>query len=309
MPEADVDPGLHRRKLRSVLRQLREACGKTQSETAAEMFWSVSKLIRIESGSVTISPNDLQALVKSYGVTDEATIENLVKLARLARGRSWLSEFRDVASDEFLAYLAYEEMAARSHNFQPVLVPGLLQTEEYAMAIVRTIRGPKIPSRLEKLVRLRISRQENVFSRTDPFNVYFLLDESAVRRPVGNAAIMRKQLQRLQEISQHENVWIGIIPFTAGFYRSIRVPFVVLEFSQPEDQAVLYLEYPKKEEIIREDVPVIDNETGNGPTLPTYLEIFAELQQLTSPEKTTAILESALVALDAEVRSSEDESG
>ena len=124
MPEADVDPGVHRRKLRSVLRQLREACGKTQSETAAEMFWSVSKLIRIESGSVTISPNDLRALVKSYGVSDEATIESLVELARLARGRSWLSEFRDVASDEFLAYLAYEEMAVRSHNFQPVLVPG-----------------------------------------------------------------------------------------------------------------------------------------------------------------------------------------
>jgi len=308
MTERDIDPGVHRRKLRSILRQLRENCGKTQSATAAEMSWSVSKLIRIESGSVTISVNDLRALVRSYGVTDDERIEELVKLARLARGHSWLNGYRDVASDEYLAYLAYEELAVRSHNFQPVLVPGLLQTEEYALEVIRTIRGPKIPSRLDRLVELRISRQEKVFSRTDQFDLNFLLDESVVRRPVGSAAIMRKQLQRLYELSQRDNVSIGIIPFAAGFYRSIRVPFVVFEFSQPEDQAILYLEYPKKEEIIREDVPALDGETGSGPTSPpTYLEIFAELQQLTSAEQTMAILQNALADMAAHAQISEPE--
>jgi transcriptional regulator with XRE-family HTH domain len=308
MVERDIDPGVHRRKLRSILRQLRENCGKTQSATAAEMSWSVSKLIRIESGSVTISVNDLRALVRSYGVTDDERIEELVKLARLARGHSWLNGYRDVASDEYLAYLAYEELAVRSHNFQPVLVPGLLQTEEYALEVIRTIRGPKIPSRLDRLVELRISRQEKVFSRTDQFDLNFLLDESVVRRPVGSAAIMRKQLQRLYELSQRDNVSIGIIPFAAGFYRSIRVPFVVFEFSQPEDQAILYLEYPKKEEIIREDVPALDGETGSGPTSPpTYLEIFAELQQLTSAEQTMAILQNALADMAAHAQISEPE--
>jgi transcriptional regulator with XRE-family HTH domain len=308
MVERDIDPGVHRRKLRSILRQLRENCGKTQSATAAEMSWSVSKLIRIESGSVTISVNDLRALVRSYGVTDDERIEELVKLARLARGHSWLNGYRDVASDEYLAYLAYEELAVRSHNFQPVLVPGLLQTEEYALEVIRTIRGPKIPSRLDRLVELRISRQEKVFSRTDQFDLNFLLDESVVRRPVGSAAIMRKQLQRLYELSQRDNVSIGIIPFAAGFYRSIRVPFVVFEFSQPEDQAILYLEYPKKEEIIREDVPALDGETGSGPTSPpTYLEIFAELQQLTSAEQTMAILQNALADMAAYAQISEPE--
>ena len=122
MPERDIDPGVHRRKLRSILRQLRESCGKTQSATAEEMSWSVSKLIRIESGSVTISVNDLRALLGSYGVTDKEKIESLVLLARLARGHSWLSGYRDVASEEYLAYLAYEEMATINYNFQPVLV-------------------------------------------------------------------------------------------------------------------------------------------------------------------------------------------
>lgn len=299
MPERDIDPGVHRRKLRSILRQLRESCGKTQSVTAHEMSWSVSKLIRIESGSVSISVNDLRALVKSYGVTDDEKVEELVGLARLARGHSWLSGYRDVASEAYLAYLAYEELAVRSYNFQPVLVPGLLQIEEYAAAIVRTIRGPKIPSRLERLVELRISRQEKVFSRTDQFNLHFLLDESVVRRPVGSAAIMRRQLQRLLELGERDNVSIEIIPFKAGFYRSIRVPFVVFEFSQPEDQAILYLEYPKREEIIREDVPVADGDPGSGPTTPpTYLEIFAELQQLTSAQKTMEILQEALADVD-----------
>jgi transcriptional regulator with XRE-family HTH domain len=309
MSEEDADPGVHRRKLRSTLRQLREGCGKTQSATAEEMSWSVSKVIRIESGSVSISVTDLKALLQCYSVTDEEIIQNLVTVAKLARKRSWLSGYRDVASEEYLAYLGYEEMAVRSHNFQPVLVPGLLQTEEYAMAVVRTIRGPKIPSRLEKLVELRISRQEKVFARTNSsqIDLYFLLDESVVRRPVGGVDVMRKQLQQIAEIGERDNVWLGIIPFTAGFYRSIRVPFVLLEFSQPEDQAVLYLEYPQKEEIIREDVPAIDSEAGSGPAPPTYLEVFAELQQFTSPEETTRILQSALTDLGAETQPSERE--
>jgi transcriptional regulator with XRE-family HTH domain len=302
MPERDIDPGVHRRRLRSILRQLRESSGKTQAAIAREMSWSVSKLIRIESGSVSISVNDLKALVNSYGITDGEKVEELVTLAKLARGHSWLHGYRDVASNEYLAYLAYEELAVRSHNFQPALVPGLLQTEEYAAAVMRTIRGPKIPSRLEKLVELRISRQEKIFSRADQFDMYFLLDESVVRRPVGSAATMLRQLQHLNVLRHRDNVWIGIIPFTAGFYRSIRVPFVVFEFSQLEDQAILYLEYPKKEEIIREDVPAPDGEIGSGPTSPpTYLEIFAELQQLTSEEQTTAILQAALADLEAQI--------
>jgi len=297
--EDDVDPGVHRRKLRSILRHEREICGKTQTATAEAMSWSVSKLIRIESGSVSISVNDLRALLRYYDVIEEERVESLVMLARLARRHSWLNAYKDVASTEYLAYLGYEELAVRSYNFQPVLVPGLLQTEEYAAAIIHTIRGPKIPSRIEKLVELRIARQEKVFARTNGFDLYFLLDESVVRRPVGGLDIMRKQLQWLLEINERDNVTIGIIPFKAGFYRSIRVPFVVFEFPQPEDQAVLYLEYPQKEEIIREDIPPGDGDTGSGPTAPpTYLEIFAELQQFTTPEGSTQILRSALEDLD-----------
>src|SRR5580698_10194057 len=276
MPEQDVDPSVHRRKLRNILRQLREDCGKKQNGTAAAMSWSVSKLIRIESGSVTISVNDLKALLQLYGITDPEYVDSLVEMAKLARQRSWLS----------------------SYNFQPVLVPGLLQLEEYARSIIMVVRGPKIPSRIEGLVELRTIRQEKVFSRSD-IHLHFLIDESAIRRPVGGAEVMDRQIRHLLEVGQHDNVSISIIPFEAGFYRSIRVPFVVFQFGQPEDEAILYLEYPQGEEIVREDIPAADGETGSELTPPTYLEIFAELEQHTSEAKTKAILESALKDLQS----------
>jgi transcriptional regulator with XRE-family HTH domain len=299
MSDQDVDPGVHRRKLRSILRQLRDDCGKTQNATAEAMSWSVSKLIRIESGSVTISVNDLRALLQCYNVTDPDRIEELVEMTKQARRRSWLNAYKGVASEVFLSYLAYEEMASTSYNFQPVLVPGLLQTEEYATGVVETIRGPKIPSRLQGLVDLRILRQEKVLARSD-FELRFLLDESAVRRPVRSRETMSRQIRHLMDIGHRDNVSVRIIPFTVGFYRSIRVPFVVLQFGRPEDEAILYLEYPQGEEIIREDVPLEDGEAGSGPTTPpTYLEIFAELEHLTSRDTTAAILESALRDLDS----------
>jgi transcriptional regulator with XRE-family HTH domain len=298
MSGEDIDPGVARRKLRTTLRQLREAAGETQSSTSEEMSWSVSKLIRIESGSVNISVNDLRALLQYYGVVDQEMVQHLVNEAKLARGRSWLSGYRDVASDEYLAYLGYEEIAVRSYNFQPVLIPGLLQTEEYAMAVLRVMRGPKIPSRLEKLVELRTSRQERVLSRADQLNLFFLLDESVVRRPVGGPEVMQNQLKYLQTLGRRDNISIRVIPFEVGFYRSIHVPFVILEFSQPEDTAILYLESPDREEIIREDVPGYVAESEWQPSSPsTYLEVFAELERLTSENQTAHILRSALEML------------
>ena len=296
MPERDVDPGVHRRKLRNMLRQSREYRGFTQSAVADEMSWSVSKLIRIESGSVTISVNDLRALLGYYGITDEEEVNSLLEMARLARKRSWLQQYRDIASAAYLAYLGAEETAVRSYNFEPVLVPGLLQTDEYAREVLRVLRGSKIPSRTEGLVELRITRQERVFSRTDPaLDLHFLLDESVIRRPVGSREVMSRQISHLLDLSQRDNVAIRVIPYSVGLYRSVGVPFALLEFSAPEDETLLYLEYPQGDEIIREDVPGFDNLTEDAPTTPpTYLEIFSELEQNTSADQTADILRSAL---------------
>ena len=148
-------------------------------------------------------------------------------------------------------------------------------------------------------MELRIARQDRVFSRDDGFELYYLLDESVIRRAVGGTDIMKRQVRHLLETCQQDNnVTIRIVPFRVGLYRSIRVPFVVLEFSEPEDEAILYLEYPQGDSLIREDGPIDDAATSPNlaapTTPPTYLEIFSELVQHTSEEETVQIFENVL---------------
>jgi|SRR5579859_7274515 len=297
----DVDPSVYRRRLRNTLRRRRESLGITQSNAAGEMSWSVSKLIRIETGSVTISVNDLRALLAHYQITDAEEIARLIDMAKRSRQSSWLKAYKDIATEVFLAFLGHEDAAVSSYSFQPILVPGLLQTDEYAVETLKVTRGSKEPKRIDGLVDLRIARQERVFARTDGFKLHYLLDESVVRRAVGGRTVMKRQIGHLIESCQQDNVSIRIIPFEVGLYRSIRVPFVVLEFSAPEDEPILYLEYPEGEFLIRDDGPFEDDDKGttSPPTTPpTYLQIFAELQELTSEAQTMEILHGALTALD-----------
>jgi transcriptional regulator with XRE-family HTH domain len=305
MPERTLDPSIYRRKLRNILRQLREERHITQRAAADEMSWSLSKLIRIESGGVTISVNDLKALLQFYDVTEQSTINELVEMARSSRLKSsWLTAYRGIATEVYLSFLAHEDAAVRSSSFQPVLVPGLLQTEAYTEAVLRILRGPKDPRRLDSLLELRLARQERFLARAGTIKLSFLLDESVVRRVVGSAEVMREQVRHLLDLAQRGEISVQVIPFGAGIYRSIRVPFVVLESGEPEEPAVLYLEYPQGEQLIREDAPIEPgtaapaHTTPTAPdaptTPPTYLEIFSELQALTSGEQTIQILQGAL---------------
>lgn len=143
------DPTIPRRRLRSELRKAREAANMSQRDVAAAMDWSASKLIRIESGAVNISTNDLRALLHHYGIEGDR-IATLVELARAARGQTPWAIYRDVASPEYIAFLGYESSASVIRNFEPMLVPGLLQTEDYARTVIRlleaTIRGRSIHS-------------------------------------------------------------------------------------------------------------------------------------------------------------------
>src|SRR5690349_2020111 len=123
------DPTIHRRRLRSELRRAREASGRTQWETAQAMDWSLSKLIRIETGAVRVSTNDLRAML-SYYTVDAERVAALVEVARAAREQPRWARYRDVASPEYLVFLGFESSATVIRNFEPILIPGLLQTEE-----------------------------------------------------------------------------------------------------------------------------------------------------------------------------------
>ncbi len=279
------DPTIHRRRLRNELRRAREDAHSTQKEVTTAMDWSTSKLIRIESGTVNISTNDLRALLTFYGVTPDR-VDELVQLARAAREVTPWSPWRNVVSPEYLAFLGYESSASIIRNFEPVLIPGLVQTEEYARAVIETIEPQ---DKVEPLVDLRMQRQE-LLVRTNPPKLNFILDEAVIRRRVGGTDVMRRQIRRLLEVSQQAHITVRVVSFEHGMYPRLRVPYVLFEFQADEDEDVLYVENPLGESIIRENSP-----EERGPvTPPNYLNFFWEIEQIAPRDDAPRLLQTAL---------------
>ena len=154
-------PLVQRRRLRAELKKARQVSGLTQEQVAHEMDWSLSKIIRIESASSGISANDLKALLQLYGVKDPGQVDSLVALARAARERSWWSKYRDVAPQSLLQLIEYESAAHAIRQFETLVIPGILQTEDYAGAVIQNYYGEGPGSdQLRALVELRIRRED-----------------------------------------------------------------------------------------------------------------------------------------------------
>ncbi|MGH3765722.1 MAG: helix-turn-helix domain-containing protein [Pseudonocardiaceae bacterium] len=281
------DPTIQRRRLRSELRKAREAANMSQREVAGAMDWSPSKLIRIESGQVNISTNDLRALLGHYGI-DADRIANLIEVARAAREPTPWSVYRDVASPEYIAFLGYESSASVIRNFEPVLVPGLLQTEDYARVVIRMLEGHN-PHKIDPLVDLRGQRQEILEREARP-SLHFIMDEAVIRRVAGGHDIMRRQLRQLQTFAEYPNITIRIASFDHGLYSCQRAPYILLEFPDPEDGDILYVENPQGEYIIRESSP--EEEDRESPV--GYLGAFWELEQIASAEDALNLLQHAI---------------
>lgn len=235
-------PTVGRRRLRAALRSAREAAGLTQEQVAEAMDWSLSKLIRIEAGSVSVSTNDVKALLSHYHVRDPAQVSELVELARVARQRAWWAQFRDSTPAAFLAYIGLEAEASKLSFFQSVGMPGLMQTEAYANSIT-TFMVPALvdPTRVKEIVSLRLRRQQEVLDRPDPPEIDVVLDESTLHRQIGSADVMRGQLLHLVKLGSARNVTIRVLPFTSGMYTA-QNQFIILQFAGEGDLDVVYLE-------------------------------------------------------------------
>lgn len=262
-------PAVQRRRLRAELRRARLEADLTQDQVASAMDWSLSKLIRIENGSVGISTNDLRAILQYYKITDSDRVAELVAMGRAARERSWWSDYRDVASKPVLQVIEYEAAAIISRNFQPQVVPGLLQTEEYARAVLGSLNSQSLQERVDSLVGIRMRRQE-LLDRADPPLLFFIMDEAVVRRLVGGEAVMRRQLRRLSEVSAKPSVTVEIVPFSAGIHPGMLGPFVIYEFPDAADDDTVYLENQQGEFINRDDPEEIL----------AYRERFEQLREL-----------------------------
>lgn len=293
MPAYAPDPAVQRRRLRSELRKAREAAGKTQKAVAEEMDWSPSKLIRIETGLVNISTNDLKALLQSYNVAPDR-VPGLIETAKAAREQTPWNAYKGVASPELIAYLGYESSASIIRVFEPVLIPGLLQTEEYARVVISVIlEQPPDAQDVTDLVELRMDRQERVLHGDNPPECHFLLDEPVILRAVGGKDVMRRQLRHLQEQAEESNMTVRIVPLSYGLYEHVRLPYILLEFPDVADEDVLYLEDAVDEIIIRENS--LDETTKLTPLTPAhYLSHFWEFEQLIDKADTSPALDRAI---------------
>jgi transcriptional regulator with XRE-family HTH domain len=239
-------PLVQRRRLRAELKKARQTSGLTQDQVAAEMDWSPSKVIRIEAGSSGISANDLKALLQLYGVKDLEQIDSLLALARAGREqRSWWREYREVAPQSLLQLIEYESVAHVIRQFESMVIPGILQTEGYAHAVLENHYNEEPGSdQLHALVELR-TRREDLFDAENRPSFHFILDEAVVRRKVGGPSVMRRQLKRLIEVAEKPDVTIEMIPFSAGLHAGMKGPFEIIEFANPSDRDIVYLETPR----------------------------------------------------------------
>jgi transcriptional regulator with XRE-family HTH domain len=230
--------------LTSELVRLRKGRKLTQNQVAQQLEWSTSKIIRIEGGKTPITRSDLQVLLLQYGVSDAAETEKLQDLAREARTPGWWDEYRDeVEESEFLEYVGYEAGAAAIKSYQASLVPGILQTREYAEVIAEHFHLGAVKA--DSTVKFRLRRQVEMSKRERPPLRSFVIDEGVIRRQVGvksDPLVMPNQLRHLVDEATHNDaITIRVVPFSVGAHSGMRGPFTILEFDGPLED-ILYLE-------------------------------------------------------------------
>jgi transcriptional regulator with XRE-family HTH domain len=239
-----------RRRLTAELRRLRAHAELTQRQVADSLDWSPSKVIRIEQGTVRIGVTDLQALLSLYKVTDPSVVADLTVMARESKKLPF-AEYRDVLSAEVIRYFQYEANASIIRQVTPLLVPGLLQTEEYTRALLDAYLTPT--DAIDKIVESRKERRE-LFERSKPPEAFFILDEAVLRREVGGPKVMGRQIDHLVAMSQRPDVSLQVIRFPAGAHSAMAGPFVHLEFPADNDPDVIFIENTLGDTLFRDDL-------------------------------------------------------
>jgi transcriptional regulator with XRE-family HTH domain len=269
-----------RRRLRTELLAARQKAGLTQQQVADAMEWSLSKMNRIEKAKSGITTNDLRALLRLYGITDNQRAEELLDLAREAKQRPWWRSYSDFASAELLELIEYQSASSAVSQFQANLVPGILQTEDYASAVLQAFYDENsTDERVAALVDLRTQRRRLLTSENAP-RFYFVLDESVIHRPVGGPAVMSRQLQNLVATAELPNVTIRVIPFAAGLHLGMKGPFVVVQFDDAPDETIVFLE-GQRGDFISDDPREAEN----------FLEAFKRITAASlSPSDSTGLL-------------------
>jgi len=255
-----------RRRLRTEIRAARLKKELTQEQVAEAMEWSLSKMNRIEKAKSSISVNDLKVLLPFYGITKKEKVDELVAMAKAARQSPWWRRYSEVAPPALLELIDYESAASSVSQFETMFVPGILQTEEYASAVLQVFYDEKsAPEKVAALVDLRTRRRDLLAGENAP-KFSFILDESVLHRLAGNPGITSRQLLHLVNAAELPNVTIQVVPFTAGLHPGMKGPFELIQFEDTPDENLVFLEGPRGDFL--SDEP---RETEN------YLEAFKRI--------------------------------
>lgn len=228
---------VQQRRLARILRSLREGAGLTIEQVAKELELSPSTISRMETAQVGVRPRDVKALLELYEVTAVRHAE-LLELARKSRQQPWWYEYREIPA---ASVVGYEFDASSVRQYVTMVLPGLFQTREYAAEVLRSIR-PDAPAReIEQRLELRMHRQELLTQEGAP-DLWIILDEATLHRPIGGPAVMRTQLQRLIEVSALPKITLQVLPFSAGPHAGLDGDFTIYSFSDPADPDLVFIE-------------------------------------------------------------------
>jgi len=264
------------------LRRLREAKQISPEDAGYVIRASHSKISRLETGRVSFKDRDIVDLLTLYGVTNETQREEIRALAARTNSPGWWQDYSDMLASWFEEYLGLEEAAVQISTYEAQFVPGLLQTEDYASAVI--LLEYSNPKEISRRVSLRIARQA-ILSRPDPTSLWAVLDEAVLRRPIGGIRAMRAQVKHLIEMSQQPNVTIQIMPLTAGGHAAAGGSFSMLHFAEDDLPDLVYLEQlASAQYLVKPDV------------VDTYCEVLDRLRRdAATPADSLKILQARLL--------------
>ncbi len=285
-PKIDGGVTVTRMMLGAELRRLREESGYTPQDAAAHIRASHAKISRMELGRVGFKPHDVADLLTLYGVSDEERRAAYLAVADRANARGWWSQDNDIIANWFEMYLRLEQEASVVRSYEVQFVHGLLQTEEYARAVIRTRFAAESTYEVDRRVQLRMNRQKILTQPGGP-TLWAVTDEAALMRPVGSRSVMRGQIEHLLAMSDLPNVVLQLLPFRAGGHAAGGGPFTILRFAVPELPDVVYLEQLNSAVYI-----------DKRPEVEEYLWIMEQLiVQAETPVRTRARLRELLAGL------------
>lgn len=276
---ASTGPIVPRRRLGAELRTLRETAGLLLEDIAEKLECSASKVSRLEMGKGIPKARDVRDMLEAYGVTDRATRDRLLRLAREGQQQGWWSEYSDVLQPDTLLpdhldrLVALETEATTVQEYQQSVVPGLLQTGPYARAIITELNSRYDREQVDRLVALRMKRQDALARKAEPLRMQVVLDESVLRRRIGGTEVLRAQLRGLLRSARRRTVRMRVLPYAAGVHSAIAGTFQLLHFESEADRDVVYLESHTR-----------DTYLESRPDVATYEQLFYSITRLALPE-------------------------